>query len=132
MARMATEFESVFATLKSILQKQAGTLSVSDDTATCYRLAATPGPATLRAWGGKVKLPMIPVAWVQIGKAYVSYHLMGIEGSSSRERMSKGLQGRMQGKTCFNFKSQDEALFHELESLTASSIAVFRKAGFIV
>jgi len=38
----------------------------------------------------------------------------------------------MQGKTCSNFKSNDEALFKELEKLTAQGIAGFRKAGFIL
>src|SRR5207247_5911869 len=46
---------------------------------------------------------------------------------------SKELKARMQGKTCFNFKSCkscDEALFKELAQLTAQGIAGFRKAGF--
>jgi len=37
----------------------------------------------------------------------------------------------MQGKTCFNFKNDDEALFKELEQLTVQGIAGFRMAGFI-
>ena len=79
-----------------------------------------------------MKKAMIPVAWVQIGKTYVSYHLMGVyENARLRDGMSKGLKARMQGKTCFNFKSHDEALFKELEGLTAQCIAGFRNSGFI-
>ena len=78
-----------------------------------------------------MKWPMIPVAWAQIGKAYVSYHLMGMYGNTKlRDGMSKELQARMQGKTCFNFKVADEKLFQELERVTAQGIAGFRKAGF--
>jgi hypothetical protein len=44
--------------------------------------------------------------------------------------MSKELKARMQGKTCFNSKNLDEALFMELEPLTAQAIAAFRKAGY--
>jgi hypothetical protein len=107
-------------------------LSVKDDAPDHYSLEASAGPAALQAWGGKMKRPMLPVAWVQIGKAYVSYHLMGFDGNAKlRDSMSKGLKARMQGKTCFNFKSKDEALFKELEQLTAQSIAGFRKAGYI-
>jgi hypothetical protein len=126
------EFEPIFIRLRAVLRKHAATLSVKDDAPTCYCLEADAGPAALRAWGGKVKRPMIPVAWVQVGKAYVSYHLMGVYGNAKlRDGMSKELKARMQGKACFNFKSNDEALFEELELLTAQSIASFRKAGYI-
>jgi hypothetical protein len=57
---------------------------------------------------------------------------MGIyENAKLRDSISKELKARMQGKTCFNFKSHDEALFKELEGLTAQCIAGFKRAGFI-
>jgi hypothetical protein len=129
---MSPDFESIFARLRGILQKHAGTLSVQDDTPERYCLEANAGPASLQARGGKMKKLTIPVAWVQVGKAYVSYHLMGVyENARLRDGMSNELKARMQGKTCFNFKSSDESLFKELEQLTAQGIAGFRKAGFI-
>jgi hypothetical protein len=129
---MPTEFQSIFAKLRKILRKHGGTLRVKEDTATCYCLEGNAGPAALRTWGGKVKRPRIPVAWVQIGKAYVSYHLMPVYGNATLgDEMSKELKARMQGKSCFNFKSDDEALFNELEQLTVRGIAGFRRAGFI-
>ena len=129
---MNSQFETVFIRLRKTLQKYAGTLSVGYDTPGHYSLEASAGPAALRAWGGKLKKPIIPVAWVQIGKAYVSYHLMGIYGNVKlRDGMSKELKARMQGKTCFNFKTVDETLFKKLDSLTAQAVAAFRKAGFI-
>ena len=127
-----TEFDSIFAKLRAILRKHAGTLRVKEDTAGCYCLEGPAGPATLRAWGGKMKRPTIPVAWVQIGKAYVSYHLMALYGSAPlSEGLSAELKARRQGKTCFNFKKEDETLFNELDQLTGKGIAGFRKAGFI-
>ena len=82
------------------------------DTPSCYCLAGNTGPATLRVWDGKLKKPTIPVAWVQVGNAYVSYHLMGVYGNTALlGGMSSALNARMQGKTCFNFKVADEALF---------------------
>jgi len=129
---MMPEFESLFARLRGILQKHAGTLSVADDTPARYCLEANIGPATLQAWGGRTKRPTIPVAWVEIGKTDVSYHLMGVYGDAAlRNSMSKELRARMQGKTCFNFTSHDEARLTELETLTSKSIASFKKAGFI-
>jgi len=72
----------VFARLRSLLQAQAGDFSVSHDTAGRYGLEAPVGPATLKAWGGKAKLSRIPIAWVELRKNYVSYHLMGIDGNA--------------------------------------------------
>lgn len=129
---MSTEFQSVFARLQDILKRHARRFTVGRDTADHYSLEAPAGPATLRAWGGNVKRPMIPVAWVRIGKAYVSFHLVGVYGNTRlRDGMSNELKTRRQGKTCFNFKSNDEALFEELEQLTAQSIAGLIKAGYI-
>jgi hypothetical protein len=128
-----SEFDSIFARLRSILQKHAGTLSVNEDTSTSYSLAAKTGPATLKAWDGKMKRPTIPVVWVHMGKAYVSYHLMGVGGNSKlADAMSAKLKARMQGGTCFNFVVADDELFAELDRLTAASIAAFRNAGFII
>ncbi len=128
----SSEFDKIFARLKSILSKQAPLFSVTDDTALGYCLEGRAGPAAVRAWGGKLKRPMIPVAWVRVGKAYVSFHLMGLDGNpKARESMSQELQKRMQGKTCFNFKVADEALFQELEGVTEGACQAFKRAGFI-
>jgi hypothetical protein len=128
---MSPEFQSVFARLRDILKAHAGGLTVGRDTADHYSLEAPAGPATLRAWGGKVKSQTIPIAWVQVGKSYVSYHLMGIYGNPKLlDGYSKELKARMQGKSCFNFKTVDESLFEELERLTIKSITGMRKAGY--
>jgi hypothetical protein len=129
---MSTEFESIFVRLRSILQKHAANLWVKEDAPDRYRLESPPGPATLEAWAGKIKKAMIPVAWVEIGKAYVSYHLIGVYGNANlRDRMSTELKVRMQGKTCFNFKSNEEPLFRELEDLTADALEALKKAGYL-
>jgi hypothetical protein len=129
---MDNEFDIVFTRLKEILQKYSGPFTVKPDTNSKYGLYAAIGPATLKIWGGKMKKPAMPVAWTEIGKAYVSYHLMGLYGNTKlSEGMSKELKARMQGKTCFNFKKVDEKVFKELDSLTVRSIDAFRKLGFI-
>ena len=46
--------------------------------------------------------------------------------------MSKQLRARMQGKACFNFKTNNEiSLIEELEQLTVQAVAAFKTAGFI-
>jgi hypothetical protein len=119
---MPADLTPIFNRLRAILQKHAGALTVTQDTATRYALEGGLHPTHRR--------PM-PIAWVQVGKAYVSFHLMPIYGCPELLKgMSKGLAGRMQGKSCFNFKTVDDALFEELERLTASGIAMFAKAGY--
>lgn len=129
---MKNEFEIVFERLKKILQKQAGSFTVKPDLTDKYGLYAKVGPSTVKVWGGKMKFPIMPIAWTEVGKAYVSYHLMGLYGNTKlSDSMSKELKTRMQGKTCFNFKKIDEPLFKELEEITVKSIDGFKKMGFI-
>ena len=79
----------------------------------------------------KHKTPM-PVAWVRVGKSYVSFHHMGAYVSPELLiGVSKELKARMQGKSCFNFKVVDKALFKELEELSIRSFEAFRNAGYI-
>jgi hypothetical protein len=120
---MATEFENIFALLREILKKHRGNMKVSEDTARRFCLTGGQHP--------KHKTPM-PIAWVEIGKAYVSYHLMPIYGCPKLlEGCSAELKARMQGKSCFNFKKSDESLFEELERLTVAGISAFKKAGLM-
>jgi hypothetical protein len=126
------KFGDVFRALRNVLEKHAAGLAVSEDTSTKYCLEAPVGPATIQSWGGRVRRPHIPVAWVDVGKSYVSYHLMGVVVPSVQAGMSTTLKARMQGKACFNFTVIDDALLTELDSVTAASIAAFRKAGFTV
>lgn len=130
---MPSEFESIFMTLRTILTKYADGLTVTEDLPDRYCLEGRVGPATLRAWCGKIKRPLIPVAWVEVGKSAVSYHLMGIYGNpKALDGMSKQLRARMNGKSCFNFKTTDQvSLANELDQLTAQALAAFRAAGFI-
>jgi hypothetical protein len=129
---MPSNQEIIFGRLREILRRRGGRLFVKADTADNYCLEARVGPAAIAAWGGKMKRATISVAWVQIGKAYVSYHLMGVYGNPKLlEGMSPGLKARMQGKSCFNFKTVDEKLLAELEELTVKSFTMFARAGFV-
>lgn len=69
---------------------------------------------------------------VQVKKNYVSFHLMPVYVNPGLlEGISPGLRKRMQGKSCFNFKSPDPALFAELSALTAAGFEDYRRQGFV-
>ena len=71
------------------------------------------------------------IAWVQVGKNYVSFHHMGVYARPDLLKgVSKKLKARMQGKSCFNFSLVDEPLFAELEALTIRAFEAFRKLPY--
>ncbi len=68
----------------------------------------------------------------RVGKAYVSYHLMPIYMCPDLARLiSPALKKRMQGKTCFNFKAADPALFADLAVLTRAAYERWKKDGLV-
>ena len=116
---MPTDFAPVFTTLKSILAKQEKRLAVKADTTTEYTVVSkSPSPFPQHKgepmWFGAVKQ----------GKAYVSYHLMALYMNDElAKQISPELKKRMQGKTCFNFKSLPEPeIMAELHQLTEAGV----------
>src|SRR5262245_38937211 len=116
-------FEEIFAALRSILERNAGKLKVSENSPTRFCLEGGVHP--------KHKKPM-PIAWAEIGKSYVSFHHMGVYACPELlKSVSKELKARMQGKSCFNFTTIDQKLFAELEGLTVRGFDAFKKLGFM-
>src|ERR1700722_209150 len=108
---MASDFEPVFAALKGVLAKRAKKLVVKNDKPTQYTLL-TKSPSPFPQHKGQ---PMWFGA-VKAGKAYVSYHLMPLYMNPTLTGMiSPALKKRMQGQSCFNFKTApDTATVAEL------------------
>jgi hypothetical protein len=116
---MAESFPQVFLALRALLKRSAGMVVVSEDSPTRFCVEGGSHPTR--------KTPMA-IAWVEIGKNYVSFHHMGVYTNPELlKHISKKLKARMQGKSCFNFTSVDEPLFAELEELTAQAFKAFAK-----
>jgi len=119
---MNSDFESIFIRLRAILQKHSAAFTVIADMPDHYCLQIAFSPKLNKAF---------PVAWVKIGKAYVSYHFMPVYMFPRLlDSRSNKLRARMQGKSCFNFKVVDESLFKELEDLTTEGFTRCKEAGF--
>ncbi|MGD0224410.1 MAG: hypothetical protein ABSF71_18930 [Terriglobia bacterium] len=114
---MNADSEAVFAELKSVFGKHTQRLSVKVDTPIEYTLH-TKRPSPLPQHKGH---PMY-FGCVRLGKAYVSFHLMPLYMNPTLTKtISPALKKRMQGKTCFNFKTQpDPGALSELKRLTAA------------
>ena len=114
---MAADFEAVFTALKPVLGEYAKRLSVKTDTRTEYTVvtkSASPFP--------QHKGEPMYFGSVRLGKAYVSFHLMPLYMNAVLTKsISPALKKRMQGKTCFNFKTEpDPDLIADLKRLTGA------------
>ncbi len=116
-------FKQVFDRLRGILNEHAGDLVCEKDKSDDYYLN------TKHVM--KNKKPLFFGA-VQIKKNYVSYHLMPVYVYPELlKNMSPELKRRMQGKSCFNFKSVDSGSFEELAALTEAGYEKYKSAGYV-
>jgi hypothetical protein len=112
-----TDFDAVHNRLRDIILRHRGDLAVTKD---------GPGGMALEVPGLEGK-PWGYVAGTRMGKSYVSYYLMPVYATPGlMASMSPALRKRMQGKSCFNFRTVDERLLAELDELTGKAIPGFR------
>ena len=103
---MNEEFSRVFTQLKKILAAYDQVLSVTQDEQNYYLKSKKVDKSGKSLCCGSVI----------IGKNYVSYHLMPVYMYPDLLKdISESLKKRMQGKSCFNFKTCNATLFDELE-----------------
>ena len=116
---MTDSFQPVYERLRSILEPYGRRMYVVGEGPDGYGVDMAPeGSRNPTTW----------FAGVRRGKAYVSYYLMPVYVEPSLlDGTSPELRRRMQGKSCFNFRSVDEGLFAELEELTRAAFE--RTAG---
>ncbi|WCT74235.1 hypothetical protein PQ455_03110 [Sphingomonas naphthae] len=110
------DYEAVHGRLRAIMLASAGDQNVTRDEAgdLVVRTHAIDARTNQPGWFGTVT----------IKKSYVAYHLIPLyDQPTLAEGLSEPLAKRRQGKTCFNFKTIDDALFGELAALTAKARA---------
>lgn len=118
-----SRFQDTFESLKSILAENADEMVFVKNEPDDFHLNTR--------YIMKNKQPMFFGA-VRITKNYVSYHLMPIYVFSELlSGISPDLKRRMQGKSCFNFKTPDQTLFRELAELTAAGYRRYKEAGYV-
>ena len=117
------DLQAVFERLKKIFAPYEKKMDVAQDTPNMYLLNAR--------YIMKNKQPL-NFGGVRLGKNYVSFYLMSLYTSPDGVKaMSPELKKRMQGKSCFNFKTVDEKLFKELENLTKTGAKQFTNEVFV-
>lgn len=108
-----------FATLREMLAAQSGDLVITVDRPGDFQVGSPDQQ-------DRIGRPLY-VAGVRTRKHYVTYHLMPIYAIPRlAEKLSPGLQKRMQGKSCFNFTTIEADQVRELSKLTRTGIEAFR------
>lgn len=111
---MSENFADIFAELRAIMRAAAPSMIVTDDSPMNFTLKTgwTEGRTKQPAWFG----------WIAIKKSYVAYHLVPLYTLPAlNDLVPATLAKRRQGKTCFNFKARDEALFDDIRQLTQAA-----------
>ncbi len=112
-------FQRSFEQLRSLLQAHEPALHVQADEPGSYHVTAPSADRKEHAFGA-----------VRLRKTYVSYHLMPVyQYPDLLERVSPELRTRMQGRSCFNFKSITERQLGELAQLTQHCLDRVRAEG---
>jgi hypothetical protein len=124
---MENDFDAAYAALCEVFSGVVGKLTVHQHTAQNYSVN-TRVPSPFKQHKGA---PMF-FGSVRRGKAYVAFHLFPLYMNEPlTATISPELKKRMQGKTCFNFKTVPEtALLKELIRLTRMGLKDFEKRGW--
>ena len=121
--RGADGFATVFSALHGILAKHEPLMRVVHDAPGNYHLDA--------GYSEKWKRDIF-FGGVRANKNYVSFYLMPVYMHPELlKKASPELKKRMQGKSCFNFKTVEPVLFKELTTLTKQGLERFKKEGLL-
>jgi hypothetical protein len=119
---MGDLLEPVFAELRARMLRAGAAMDATTD---------APGNLVLKTvWLEPGKTEGAWFGAVQLKKNYVSCHLMPIYADAGlRAKVPAELEKRMQGKSCFNFKTPEPELFDRLEALIAACAKAWAEPG---
>lgn len=119
---MSDAFEPIFARIRDMLAPHAAAAVAKADAPGSYHLDTheTRAKDGYRTYFGGV----------EIKKQHVSAHLFPVYTDPALlDDISPALKKRMQGKSCFNFKTMDDTLLSEFETLVTRSADLYRAQG---
>lgn len=108
--------QRIFDALRDLIAPYAKDMIVKSDTATNYYLEETTSSQKPQMFGA-----------VQAKKTYISFHLFPVYTHPDLlDELSPELKKRMQGKSCFNFKTTDQVLELELKELVGRAFELIK------
>jgi hypothetical protein len=120
---MSSDFPGAFNALRDILRRHADGMVVQTDSPTEFVIATRAlAPNGRPMWFG----------YVSLKKSAVTYHLMPLYFNPKLQAtVPAELLPRQQGKTCFNVKRPDPALFQMLDDLTRRGREAWARQGML-
>ena len=120
---MSQNFEETFERLREIFKPLEKDLAVkTDEPGKYYLLTKKLNEKKQEIWFGGV----------EIKKNYVSFHLVPLYFFPELlDNISPELKKRLTGKSCFNFKKPDDAVFADLKNLTKAGFETFKQKEMI-
>lgn len=110
--------KDVFDALVALLRPYAARFSVKADDDSQLYLEEVPASSKPRMF-----------AAVQVKKSYIALHIFPVYMQPRLlDAISPALKGRMQGKSCFNFRSLEETPLKEIAKLLKASEASLKQA----
>jgi len=121
--------ERIFRKLRAGLKNQCPPMVCSRDEKGCYEIIGNkPVP-----YGSTGKIvPGMAFASVVPRKDMVSFYVMPVAyGRKEFEDVAPGLLKCLKGKSCFNFKVEDEIDSKELDALLGRGVTIWKKLGYM-
>jgi hypothetical protein len=120
---------NIFNKLKSALKKQSPPMVCTKDKADCYELIGNkPVP-----YGSRKKIvPGIYFASTVARKDMVSFYLFPLYYHEKEfAKLAPTAMKCLKGKTCFNFKKEEQVIDKEIDALLEKGAAMWKKSGYM-
>ena len=118
--------ETIFAKIKSILEKYSNEMQVTVNSSERYDLETTKEVII----DNRI-FPRISFANVMIHKGFVGFYLMPIYMNDASKIVEPELLKCLKGKTCFHIKKYDEQLFKQIDSALTKGLKAYKDRGWI-
>ncbi len=124
-----TERNAIFSKLKSSLRKQCPPMVCSKDTRDTYEII---GNVEVPYGSSKKLVPGMYFASIVARKDMVSFYFLPMYYAQKEyDDIAPALLKRLKGKTCFNFRKEEQVVEKELNALLKRGTKVWKKLRYV-
>jgi hypothetical protein len=121
--------KNIFSKLKAALKKQCPPMVCSKETSDTYEII---GNKPVPYGSKKTMLPGMYFASAVARKEMVSFYLFAIYYKRKEfEEIGPNVMKCLKGKTCFNFKKEEQVVEKELDALLRRGTRIWRELGYM-
>lgn len=121
--------KNIFNRIKAALKKQCPPMVCSKDTAGTYEII---GNKSVPYGSKKIIVPGMYFSSVIARKEMVSFYLFALYDKPEEfMRIAPTVMKCLKGKTCFNFKKEEQVVEKELEELLTRGAQIWKEQGYM-